>query len=157
MKKLSAILLLGVASLLTGCWEKQIRSNPNDPLLRYHFAGMKAALQGTNGTRFQKVWSLPDTAALRDEALTKLARAPFHILQTSLPPGSQDEGALLKPLLDDLLNNEHFAEVKVDSDKLEFVVAIKLPNDRLKIWDANLRKVAGDWGFAKPVPGDLSG
>jgi hypothetical protein len=157
MKRFSSILILGVVGLLTGCWETQVRSNSNDPLLRYHFAGMKSALQGTNGTRFQKIWALPETVALREEALTKLARAPFHILQSTLPSGSVHQGALIKPLLDDLLNNEHFAEVKVVSDKLEFVVAIKLPNDRLKVWDANLRKVAGDWGFAKPVPGDLSG
>src|SRR5437667_12596239 len=124
MKTYVLVLLAATAMALAGCFDKPRSAGPsttryskssgqsaNGPLYRSHFIGMFAVNQGTNASRLKEVWSLPASQDLRKQALDKIAKTPFQLWQKSLPAGAVDQPALIRPLLDDLVNSESYIEL----------------------------------------------
>ena len=82
-------------------------------IARMHFSGTTQLLADTNrAAKLNQIAALPETAALEGQILQKLATAPGRFLQKHqrIPAGAKDYSGLLRPLLDDLLHNESYAE-----------------------------------------------
>ena len=130
-------------------------------LWRSHFVGGIRLEGDANAARWVKLAAAPVAQQLRDQTLSKLATTPFRVLQDKMPAGAKDQAEAWQPLLADLLRAESFVEWRGTSNRTDqFVLAIKLPDDRAKVWSANLGTVLKAWTGIAPVPftqGNVSG
>src|SRR6058998_2474982 len=110
------LFLIGLAAaVFWGCVEKGAKGAKDAStasLFRLHWAGAARIANGPGPTNLQNVLALPTTTELRNEVFTKLARTPQEFWKKSLPSGAADASALLRPLLDDLWNNESLVELR---------------------------------------------
>lgn len=118
-----------------------------DLVLRAHFIGSAQLLKDKNAPKLAEVWNLKSSVSLRQDALNKFSRLPAAWMGGALPKGATDQANLFRPLLDDALANESFVEWHVSS----FTLAAKLPEPRAKVWESNLRQVAGNWKLGTPA------
>src|SRR5438477_169915 len=124
------LILAAVAAIsLTGCLEKA-STRASGPLFRSHFVGMAEVSRLTNTLKLNEIWSLPASKAMLNQALDKIARTPFQLWQKSLPSGSANQSALIRPLLDDLIASESYLDLRGPSADYESVVAVQLDTDR---------------------------
>jgi hypothetical protein len=111
------------------------------PALRFHWLGKKRLAAEANATNFMAIWNLPESAKLEAQTLDKLASAPWRLLKaaTALSNAPTD---LLRPLLDDLVQEESYLEVAAATNQpAELVFAIRLPAARAALWQTNLAQV----------------
>src|ERR1051326_1488744 len=90
------------------------------PLLRLHWLGKKRLAAETNAAHFMEIWKLPESAALEKQFLDKWAvaltapnwdwSAPGYTNHESLVTNPLP--SLLRPLLDDLIQQECYLEVR---------------------------------------------
>lgn len=113
-------------------------------LARVHWLGLKQISADTGAAHFMSVWQLPQTTTLLTQTLDKLSRCP----------GGGDTNAasaLLRPLLDDLVSSEFHLEVYSPANSQfrirdsQFFLAVRLPAERARLWQANLAAVHGWW------------
>jgi hypothetical protein len=118
-------------------------------LARVHFSGTTQLLADTNmAAKLNEIAGLPETAALRDDAMQKLATAPYRLLQEQkkLPNGASDQAALFRPLLEDLLHDEWYAELDGPTNPVpELLLAINLSDERAALWRTNLSTILAAW------------
>ena len=128
--------LLIAACFLVGCGKSP---TPNvSPSLRLHWLGKKRLSAESNATNFISIWNLPESVRLENQTLDKLSTAPWRLLATSVTL-SNAPTALLRPLLNDVVQEETYLEVLSGTNQpYEAVLAIKLPPDRAALWQANL-------------------
>ena len=130
-------------------------------LWRSHFVGGTRLEGDANAARWVKLAATPVAQQLREQTLRKLATTPFRVLQDKMPAGAKDQAESWQPLLADLLRAESFVEWRGTSNRTDqFALAIKLPDDRAKVWSANLGTVLKAWTGIAPVPftqGNVSG
>ena len=113
-------------------------STTTAPSFRLHWLGKKRLAAESNATNFVSIWNMPESVRLEGQTLDKLATAPWRLLTTATPL-SNAPSALLRPLLDDLVQEESYLEISSTTNQpLEIVLAIKLPSDRLALWRSNL-------------------
>ncbi|HVU06926.1 MAG TPA: hypothetical protein VHG89_00115 [Verrucomicrobiae bacterium] len=130
-------------------------------IARIHFAG-------ANALAFTNFFCSAEAEALKSQTLDKLARAPYRLLQKRTPPGSTDEAAQWRPLLDDLAQAEWFLEINdTTGGSPEFALAIRLDKNRAELWSKNLStvleawtkipagKIRGGWQLKKHEPPNL--
>ncbi|HMJ89953.1 MAG TPA: hypothetical protein VK530_09060, partial [Candidatus Acidoferrum sp.] len=124
----------------------------SDPLIaRTHFIGSDQLFADANGKKLKELWTLPSSVAFRNEALDRFAQLPAQYFGVK---SAADNSALIRPLLEDVFAQESFVEFRATP---EMVIAVKLPEARAKIWDANLRQAVGAWKFAKPTAVNAEG
>lgn len=118
-----------------------------DLVARFHFIGTTQIAADPVPAALKKIGAMTVTADLRNEFLTKLADAPFRLLRQKIPAqNTNDYAPLLRPLVEDLLANESYAELRGPSNAVpEFMLAVQLNNDRAKLWQANLSIVLSSW------------
>ena len=81
---------------------------------------------------------MPESLRLESQTLDKLSTAPWRLL-TTISTLSNAPSALLRPLLNDLIQEESYVEVSASTNApAEIVLAIKLPADRVALWQTNL-------------------
>jgi hypothetical protein len=114
--------------------------------LRIHWLGMKRLGAESNAASFVKVWNMPESQKLEAQTLDKLAGAPWR-------PSPQGTNAaeisvtnsashLLRPLLDDLVQEECYLEVSGLSNRLGgMALAIRLDDQRSSLWKTNFAAV----------------
>jgi hypothetical protein len=123
-------------------------------LSRIHWLGKKRIAAETNAVGFMRIWNLPESARLEAQTLDKLALALGNQLPITNPPASgtnqptviinyhaflNGPSALLRPLLDDLVQEESYVEIRGTTNQLlELALAIKLSEQRAGLWQANL-------------------
>ncbi|MEP6664113.1 MAG: hypothetical protein ABJC04_10655, partial [Verrucomicrobiota bacterium] len=107
--------------------------SPDNFLASYHFAGMNALENSTNGTQLKKILALPETKKFHEDVVQKLARS----LGAILAPGHAT--ANLIPLIEDLEKMESAAELGEKNAALEFSLAVKLSEERSKFWETTLK------------------
>jgi hypothetical protein len=142
--------LLGLASLGGGCGksteptagapaESEI-GNQKSEIFRLHWLGKKQLAADTNAAHFLSIWNLPESARLETQTLDKLATAPWRLWAGAVTPLSNAPSALLRPLLDDLVQQETYLEMQATAadGNPETVLAIRLPADRAALWQSNL-------------------
>jgi hypothetical protein len=123
----------------------------NDPVATIHWLGMKRLSGDTNAAGFLKIWGLPETEKLKAQTLDKLALAPWHVADTNGLPAVTNYAALvqenpsaslLRPLLDDLVQEEWYLEIRDTKEKTgELAMALRLNSERAGLWETNLGSV----------------
>src|SRR5205809_385059 len=89
------------------------------PVARIHWLGKKRIAGETNAAGFMKIWNLPESARVEAQTLDKLSTAPWRLLKVETIPSAVTNaltpiGAspLLRPLLDDLVKEESYVEIR---------------------------------------------
>jgi hypothetical protein len=148
------LLTLSTCAALFGLWSCRQDSPPaqvNAPvpeiLARYHFVGRAAVAKDEHGTQFKKVTSLPQSAALLEQTLERLAKSPAVLFTNILSADHLEQASILiRPLLDDLIERESFLEVHPPrDDSPEWILGVALPAGRAALWHTHLERIAELW------------
>jgi hypothetical protein len=114
---------------------------PGEIIARLHWLGRKRLEADTNAAHLMSIWNLPESAALGKQSLDKLALAPWRLLKGDAATNGAPT-AFLRPLLDDLVREEFYLEVRnLTNRPIELVIAIHLNPDRAEAWRTNLPAV----------------
>jgi hypothetical protein len=113
------------------------------PLVEWHFTGTRNLEANKELKAFREVLNQPETAQLRDAGLDGFAR---HVAArfTHTNPSNADAAviALIRPLLPDLLESESVFELSAKgADSADWALAIRLPSNRVELWNTNLWKL----------------
>jgi len=119
--------------------------------LRYHFAGAADLAGNTNFDQAKGIFSLLPARRYEDLVLDRLAGVYWRALQ--FDPGG-DPSALLRPLLNDLLQAESAGSFGGrDKDRMDFVVAARLGSKSAQAWEKNLEAALRGPGQALTAEG----
>lgn len=138
-------LFLGVVA---GCSKSDLESKsptarPPSPeavrtVARIHWLGKKRLATESNATNFMAIWNLPESAKLEAQTLDKLSTAPWRLFGSAASV-SNAPTALLRPLLDDLVQEESYLEVEGATNQPgALVLALHLDAARAALWRTNL-------------------
>jgi hypothetical protein len=112
----------------------------SDIVVRVHWLGRSRIAADTNSAFLMKIWDMPESAKLEAHVLDQFSLAPWRML-----PGNTNfavtnpASALLRPLLDDIVQQESWLEVYAPSNQpVQIAFAINLPPDRAALWQTNL-------------------
>src|SRR5262249_29952114 len=101
-----------------GCKRKPAETAPSSKpqatkktLFRHHFVGASRFAASTDGSQFQKIWALPETAQFRDTLAERLAKAAQDYFVSRVPALGTNAAVQFRPLLADLLQAESFGEL----------------------------------------------
>lgn len=154
------VLFCAMIAVLWGCKKsdssQQTARQPemNAPnLVRIHWLGKKRISAETNAAGFMQIWNLPETVRLEAQTLDKLALA----LSTNLPGATNTDkslggssitnyaelikgpSAILRPLLNDLVQEECYLQVRQATNEAWcLVLALRLNDARAGAWETNL-------------------
>jgi len=154
MKKVSFLTGLLAIGLCGGCLEKPT-NNPGTAstiLYRHHFVGTAQLAHDTNAAKLPAILALPATRELTGEIVQKLSKTPEELWRKFLPAGVVTPPGLARPLLDDLVSAESYAEVRGPLNRGESVFAIELGDDRASLWRTNLETIFTSWKLGKTSP-----
>jgi len=142
-------LLIVVLAAVSGCRrsdseplsQKSLASSASGKVIaRVHWLGKSQMARESNAATFMEIWNRPVTARLERQTLDKLSSAPRRLLLHE--PGINPTNAadvLFRPLLDDLVQEESYIEVRQQANAPgELVLAIKLAEPRALLWKTNL-------------------
>jgi len=120
----------------------QIQStNASLAVLKLHWLGRKQLDSDPTATNFMAIWNKPESAKLEAQTLDKLSTAPWRLLKSATAL-SNAPVALLRPLLDDLVQAESYLEVQgLTNQPGGLAFAIRLNADRAAHWRSNLPTV----------------
>ncbi len=127
--------------LLVAAWLPSLRAALPQPDLvaQIHFAGGVTVSADKNYPAFSGEFSSPEFKALRTQTADKLAK--FFAAWFAQNSGSAVAGgaAQLRPLLDDLQNNEWFLEARNVGGKVEVALAVKTGAPGAQAWQSSLK------------------
>jgi hypothetical protein len=138
------------AFLLSGSG-MQAADNPQ-PGAHYHFVGSDPIRTSPHALLVKQIWGLPETTSLQEATFEKLGRylaEKFRVDQNR----RADFSKLMRPLLRDVLHAESHAQWHLSEDqKLDWVFAIRLSDERARNWIRTLESLVADWKLER-VPG----
>ena len=106
------------------------RRSGAEPIAHFHWLGKKGLAAETNAASFMDIWKLPASAKLETQTLDKLSLAPWLLLKGDAATNGAPI-ALLRPLLDDLVQAESYLEIRAATNQPgELVFAIRLSPER---------------------------
>jgi hypothetical protein len=145
------LILAGLAAMaLCGCVERGARNPSPGPILSVHWTGAAALSARPEGpTNLQRTLALPATIELRNALFGKLSRT--ELWNKGLPPDAGNASGLLRPLLEDLWNNESILELRGESARPDVIVGVQGDPKRAELWSTNLWRVAHTWKLGTPV------
>ncbi len=121
-------------------------------LASWHFVGGEAVNASTNGGTLKSLLALPESQALREQTLDKLALAPFAHLKSRWAYSTNDCGELLRPLFADLLSAESYFEMRgLSNQPPEWTLAVRLPAAAAERWLTNLETTVQTWTQISPT------
>jgi hypothetical protein len=113
--------------------------------------GKKRLATETNAAYVMGIWNLPESARLEAQTLDKLSKAPWRSLLNQ--SGASVPGPFLRPLLDDLVQQECYLEMRqATNDPPQLVFAVKAGKGRATLWAKNLAVVLESLTGIKTVP-----
>src|SRR6266581_3792423 len=128
---------------------------PGEPILRIHWLGKKRIAAETNSASLLDIWDLPESLSVQSRFLDQLALAPWRLL-----PGNTNYSVtnaasiLLRPLLDDILENEVYLEVsRLTNQPPELALSVKLDASRAALWQTSLPAIWNSLSAATNLPG----
>jgi hypothetical protein len=152
MRRCLAFLMAWVAGISLMCAANAAGATADDsaPAAQLHFIGSEALLADkTNAATLNGIAALPETTALEDDILKKLATTPyrFFLKYRRLPPGVTDEATRFRALLEDLLHEESYVELwtRTNSPVPEVVLAVRVGKQRAARWNEDLAEVLTNW------------
>jgi len=149
----SAFVAALVVGLGAGC--NKTKSGPEAPpvetVARIHWLGMERLAAETNAAFFMDIWKLPASERLGGQTLDKLSLAPWRLLKGDAATNGAPI-SLLRPLLDDLVREESYLEIRNATNQPgELVLAIRLTEARARTWETNLATVFESLTGVHPV------
>lgn len=124
-------------------------------LVQYHFCGLDHILSDTNAQSLRTLSESAVTKQMRDQVLEKLSAAPQQLFATHT---SSNTAPLFGPLWDDVARNESHGELHGNAkEPLEWVLAVRLTDERADLWSSNLSKASGEWELGTPTVVKTSG
>lgn len=121
-------------------------------LVQYHFGGFDQIASDTNAQSIHALAASPVTREMRERVLEKLSAAPEQLFARRISTRTASTAALFAPLWEDLLRHESHGELHGSArEPLEWVLAVRLADDRAGAWSSNLSKVAVEWSLGAPV------
>jgi hypothetical protein len=119
---------------------------------RIHWLGRKQLAAGKNAASFMEIWNLPASKKLGAQTLDKLSLAPWRLLKGDAATNGAPI-ARLRPLLEDLVQEESYLEIRNATNLPgELVFAIHLSPARSGLWETNLATVLASLTGIQPVP-----
>jgi len=153
IRRFGLVLLVALgAGLIVGCRksEPDVSTTPDQPapvqptetltetVARLHWLGKKRLAAETNAAHLMSIWNLPESGKLGQQTLDKLSLAPWRLLKGDLATNGAPT-TLFRPLLDDLVQEESYLEVRNFTNQPgELVFAIRLNADQVGVWQTNL-------------------
>lgn len=136
-----------------------------ETVARLHWVGQKRVAAETTGTNLPGIWNLPASKQLAAQMLDRLSAAPWRLAQgnpalTNAATLTNVAAAQLRPLLEDLFSEESFVEVRQGTNQTgELAFAIRLSEERARLWETNLAAVLESLTSRRPMPamGDRHG
>jgi hypothetical protein len=153
MRPAAAILIGALIALAdSGCKqssppiEEHVAPPPPTPvyhtLARLHWVGKNRLSADPNASNVLTIWSLPETTKLRDYFLNKLAAGLCRVAGSGLSSDTNAPIPLLRPLLDDLVEQESWMELRQASNNAaEVMLAVRLNEAQANSWRTNLASV----------------
>lgn len=135
-----SLLVAGVSLLSAGLRLLAASPDTTGPaaLARWHFIGSAAVNADPNGQLFHSNWNEPVTQKLVRETLDKLSAA-LRQSASIAPATNRPVDPLVRPLLDDLVTSETFAEWRgAPGQPLDWAVAVQIKPDRLEAWQKGI-------------------
>jgi hypothetical protein len=124
---------------LTPSGQQVLTTFSRQTLARIHWLGKKQIAAQTNAVFLMRIWNEPESAKLEGHTLDKLAQAPWRWQEREVDTNSS---ALLRPLFNDVLQNESYLEIRETPNQSgELVFAIRLDRERAAHWETNLAAV----------------
>ena len=135
--------LLLIVGFVCGCSKpgvQEVATSPDDSgaVSRIHWVGKKTIAKDPMGTNFYSIWSMPESYRVETQTVDRLASAPWRLLQ------GQDQVtnpacALLRPLIQDLVDCESFVEFRAQTNGFsELALAVRVDEERARVWETNL-------------------
>lgn len=123
---------------------------------RLHWLGKKQLATETNAANFMKIWDEPESAKVESQTLDKLALAPWRLgLGNTNATLTNTPARLLRPLLDDLVQQESYLEVRQPANPPgELALAVRFDAQRTALWETNLAAVLESLTGTKPTPAE---
>jgi len=152
---------LGLVASLFGLWiagckrepgGNQVPGNvpPAQIIGQVHWLGKKRLSTETNAAYLMDIWGRSQSARLETQTLDKLSTAPWRLLLKE--SGSNSASGLLRPLLEDIVQEESYLEVRRRSNgEPEVTFAIHLTEARSLLWKTNLAAVLESLTRIQPV------
>ncbi|HEY3762678.1 MAG TPA: hypothetical protein VGN23_13105 [Verrucomicrobiae bacterium] len=117
-----------------------------DVVVQIHFLGGDKISTDTSHLGFTNEFCSAEAKALENQTLDKLSAAPAIWFKSKLPTGAIDCSKQLRPLLDDLLTSEWIFEMRdATNGSPEYALAIRLGEQRTRLWSTNLRTLIESW------------
>src|ERR1700692_3831982 len=154
MRTYLSVLTLGILGLWLGAApataDQASIAVDNNLIGRFHFVGTGRIGTDTNAAKLNEIAAIPASKALFEQTLEKLSTAPARWLRHTLGSSPNDYSNLIRPLWDDLLLNESYAEMRGPTNAVpEVLLAVHLDKARAAVWQANLSTVLTAWTGVK--------
>ena len=80
-----------------------------------------------------------------------MSRVTAALRELELPDKTAaDQAALFLPLLDDLVSAESHVEMRGPIGRAELAVAVRLSEERARLWNTNLWQILSAWKVGQP-------
>ncbi len=136
---------LGAGCRQAGTGESLSKDN-GDLVARIHFVGTTQIASDPKAAALNEIMALPATAPMVQETMQKLATTPYRMLQKGRSIGTNDFGSVIRPILDDLLHVESYAEMRGPTNHVpELLLAVRLDPRRAEYWRTNLATILTAW------------
>ena len=117
----------------------------SDLIARIHFLGGEKISTDINSLAFTNEFCSAAARALENQTFDKLSRAPSIWFKDKISAGAGDGSAQLRPLFDDLFKSEWIFEIRDTNGFQEYALAIRLSNERARLWQNNLQNLLESW------------
>jgi hypothetical protein len=122
-----------------------------ETVLRVHWLGTSRLGIEASAYYFMRLWNLPESAALQKQTLDKLCSAPWRALYGEAQVTNVYR-LLLRPLLDDIVRDESYFELRRPTNRPEeLVFAVRFDEARGGLWETNLANVMNSLTGVWPV------
>lgn len=157
MRKGVVIILLAAVTAAT--WAQSGKEAKSETLLRWHFVGTKHLASLKDLKTMNEVLALPETRALQEAAAQGLAgRAALRFNKSGNTNANAELVGLIQPLLPDLWQNEsRFHMGTKGADAAEWMIAVKLPENRSLEWNKTLAELTRHAGMGGAKAGEEKG
>jgi hypothetical protein len=143
---------------------------PSSRVTRFHWLGKRKIAADTNAVGLMKIWDLPESARLESQTLDKLALALGHQLPITNPPPTttatnapsvitnyqgffSGATALLRPLLEDVLQSECYFELQQPTNQpWALALAVRVGDSGAALWETNLAAALQLLGGSQTIP-----
>src|ERR1700759_4842992 len=144
-KMIGMLAIVSVAAQLCGCRKSFTTADavptgkvpvspqvaPMETILRVHWIGKRNISADTNSAKLLKIWNLPESGRLETQTLDKISIAPWRLMRGET---NRSASNLLRPLLEGLVNEESYVEVRRATNSTNataaIVLAMRLDNQR---------------------------